>query len=225
MKKMMPLVLLGAALSISAPATGAGVGIAAEAGTTGAGLRLTVPLSERLHTRIGFGALGISKSRNVDDVEYDAKLKLKTADLLFDFYPMAQGSFRLTAGLAYNGNEVDVRAEPDSNAQYTFGNNTYAAALAGTVDGNVRWKRSAPYVGLGWGNAADHRKGWGFTSDFGVLFQGSARTSLTNRDCQLGPALCAQLAGDLAEENAELRDKADDFKFFPVLRVGITYRF
>jgi hypothetical protein len=223
-QKLLLVVTLFGAMS-AGQAFAVDAGIAAEAGTTGLGLRLTLPVTERINARIGFGALSYSDSRNIDDVEYDAKLKLNTIDALLDFYPVAQSGFRVTGGVAYNGNEVDVTARPNSNANYVFNNVSYNAALAGTVDGRVDFRKTAPYLGIGWGNAIEQGAGWKFTSDLGVLFQGSPRTSLTSNNCQFGAALCAQLAGDLAAENAELRDKADSFKYFPVVRIGVSYRF
>ena len=38
------------------------------------------------------------------------------------------------------------------------------------VDGRIDFKKFAPYVGLGWGNAvAPAKPGWGFTADLGVM--------------------------------------------------------
>lgn len=218
-----PVFVLFATAS-AATAHAASAAVAAEVGTTGLGLHLTLPVAERINARIGFGALSLSDTRNIDDVEYDVDLKLNTVNALLDFYPMAQSSFRVTAGLAYNGNELDVTARP-TNSTYVFNGQTYDASLAGTVDGRIDFRSTAPYLGIGWGNALDQRSRWKFTSDFGVLFQGSPRTSLASNNCQLGAVLCNQLAGDLAAENEELRDKADSFKFFPVIRVGISYSF
>lgn len=220
-----PAVAAVSATLLMNSAFAANAGISAEVGTTGLGLRLTLPVAERLNARIGFGALSYSGSRTVDDVEYDAKLKLNTIDAVLDFYPVAQSGFRVTGGVAYNGNKLDVTARSTSNNEYVFNGTTYNAALAGEVDGRVDFRKTAPYLGIGWGNAAREGTGWSFTSDFGVLFQGSARTSLASRDCQLGTALCTQLAGDLQAENEELRDKADSFRFFPVVRIGVSYRF
>jgi opacity protein-like surface antigen len=200
------------------------VGVSADIGTTGLGLRLSVPLQKNLHARIGFNYLHYSYSGNTSDVDYDFKLKLQTLEALLDWFPMAS-QFRVSAGLVYNGNQIDAVGKSNNTGSYTLNGNTYNASNAGRIDGQVDFRKAAPYLGIGWGNALAKDKGWGFTSDLGVLFQGSPKTSLTNSGCTFSNAQCAQLASDVAAENAKLRDEADSFKFYPVVRVGVSYKF
>lgn len=202
----------------------ADVGVSADIGTTGLGLRLSVPLQQNLNARIGFNYLHYSYSGNTSDVDYDFKLKLQTLEALLDWHPMAS-HFRVSAGLVYNGNQVDAVGKSNSTGTYTLNGNTYNASNAGRIDGEVDFRKAAPYLGIGWGNALTNDKGWGFTSDLGVLFQGSPNTSLTNSGCTFSSAQCAQLATDVAAENVKLRDEADSFKFYPVVRVGVSYKF
>lgn len=199
--------------------------ISAEVGTTGLGLHLTLPVSANLNSRIGFNVFSFDTSRSTDDAEYDAKLKLNTIDALLDYHPMTGSGLRLTGGLVYNNNRIDVTARPTGSSTYTFNGNLYNASQVGEVDGRIDFRKVAPYLGFGWGNAPGSRSGWSFTSDFGVMFQGSPNTSLTNRNCTLDVALCNRLAGDLEAENRELQDDADSFRFYPVVRIGVSYRF
>jgi hypothetical protein len=37
--------------------------------------------------------------------------------------------------------------------------------------------------------------------------------------------LCAQLATDAAAEQGELQDDADGYKYWPVLAIGVSYKF
>ncbi len=61
--------------------------------------------------------------------------------------------------------------------------------------------------------------------DIGVAFTGAADVRL-NVTCDMGnPALCAQLADDVAAEEAELQRDADDVKYWPVLSLGVSYKF
>lgn len=211
--------------ALAASTASAAPAVSAEVGTTGLGLHLTLPVSANLNSRIGFNAFNYDTSGNTDDAEYDAKLKLNTIDALLDYYPMAGSGMRLTGGLVYNNSKIDITARSNDSSTYTFNGNTYLASQVGEVDGRIDFRKVAPYLGFGWGNALGSKGGWSFTSDFGVMFQGSPNTSLTSRDCTLGAELCNRLVGDLEQENRELQDDADSFRFYPVIRVGISYRF
>ena len=216
-----------AAAALAASIIGAGsahaeAGIAASVGSTGFGLHATVPLQPKLNVRLGANYLSYSHDDSTSDLDYDAKLKLQTVDALLDYFP-TDGAFRVSVGVAHNGSKVDVKAKP-SAAGYTLNGTLYSAASAGTIDGKIDFRNMAPYLGVGWGNAAKDQ-GWGFSADLGVLFQGSPRTSLTNTGCTAGALICNQLANDVAAENRSLADDVSGLKAYPVLRVGMHYRF
>jgi hypothetical protein len=60
-----------------------------------------------LNLRGGVNGLNIDHDFNSNDVEYSADVKLLSGDLLVDWHPFG-GSFRLSAGIAYDGNKADV---------------------------------------------------------------------------------------------------------------------
>lgn len=213
--------LLGA-LSIAASAQ-AGTGVALDIGSTGLGAHVSVPLQPKLNLRFGVNYAKYSTTRDTDDANYDLDLQLKTVDALVDYFP-GGGGFRVIGGAVYNGNKFDTHAKPTGSGIYTLNNNIYAAATTGTIDGSIDFRKVAPYLGIGWGNAAA-APGWGFVADLGVLFQGAPNSTLGNRGCTASSAICARLANDLVAENLKLKDEMKDFKFYPVLRVGVSYGF
>ena len=83
----------------------------------------------------------------------------------------------------------------------------------------------APYLGIGWGNPVAKDKGWGVTTDIGVLFQGSPKTDLVATCGATAPPLtCTQLQSDTAAENDRLKNNLSNFKFWPVMSIGISYQ-
>lgn len=201
------------------------VGVAGNVGTTGIGFHATFPLRPDMNARLGLGYLGYSYSGSTRDMNYDLKLTANTYDALLDWYPRKDSAFRLTAGLAYNGNKIDVHGRPNASGNYTIQGNTYDAASVGNVTGKVDFNKVAPYLGIGWGRPSKKEKGWSFSTDIGVLLQGSPKTSLASNGCTASAAVCNQFANDVARENAALRDEVSKFKVYPVLRVGISYKF
>lgn len=223
MKRHLLAVAIVGMTSLAAQA--ADLGLSVTAGTTGLGAHVIVPLQKQLDARVGASILNYSYDGSTSSVDYDFKLKLKTIDALLDWYPWA-GGFRVTSGVVYNGNKITANARPTAAGTYTLNGNTYTAANAGSLNGQIDFRNFAPYLGIGWGNAAGADKGgFSFSSDIGVLFQGSPRTALANNGCSAPAPVCAQLASDVAAENARLKDEVKDFKAYPVLRVGVSYRF
>jgi hypothetical protein len=219
-KSVIALALLGA---LWAPAY-AEIATSMSAGTTGIGAHLIMPYSDNLNFRFGLNGFNGSTTETTTSATYDVKARLRTFDALVDFHPNAS-AFRLSGGLIYNGNELEATASPAAGGTYTFNGTPYPVASAGNVIGTMEFNKIAPYLGIGYGNAAAKNKGWGFVADLGVMFQGSPETSLRSVNCTAGPTICGQLADDLAAESAKLQDDAKEYRFYPVARIGLSYKF
>lgn len=203
----------------------ADVGLTAEAGTTGVGFHVDVPVRPNLSARFGTAYLPYSYHRSTASLDYDLKREFRTVDVLLDWYPIDSHGFRVSGGLVYNGDNTDVRARPGANGSYIIQGNTYSMANAGRIEGKIDHRKIAPYFGIGWGKARDKQKGWSFSTDVGVLLQGAPNASLTSTGCTSPTALCMQLASDLEKENMALANETGRYKAYPVLRVGIRYQF
>jgi len=216
--------VLAAALLVAGTAN-AEVGATADLGTTGAGFHLVVPLTTSLNGRFGANYFRHSFSRTTDNVDYEFKGKLQTFDALLDWYPQEGGSFRLTGGVIYNGNKFDARGKPTGTGTFTLNGNIYSATDVGVLDGRIDFRKAAPYLGIGWGNALAQSSRWHVNTDLGVFYQGSPNVELANVGCAASAVVCNQIAQDVAAERKRLRDDSESFKVYPVLRVGIGYRF
>lgn len=201
------------------------VDVTGHVGTTGIGFHARLPINENFSARLGLGYLGYNTHGSTDNLNYDLDLKANTYDALLDWYPKKESEFRVTGGLSYNGNRIDVRARPNASGNYTLQGNTYSAASVGSVTGKVDFNKIAPYLGVGWGRSSKKERGWSFSGDLGVLVQGSPKTSLRASGCTAGAAVCNQFNADVARENAALQDEVSKFKLYPVLRIGINYKF
>lgn len=220
-KALVLMLIAGFAAAHSANAVDLGASI--DLGTTGVGVHLTTPLVANVNARVGANFASYSYNGNTSDVDYDFKLKLATFDALLDYHPF-DGAFRISAGAVYNGNKIEAHAKPNGAGIYTLNGHVYSSAAVGDLNGKIDFRKAAPYLGIGWGNAVKDA-GWGFGTDLGVIFQGSPKTTLTSNGCSVSTVACAQLASDVAAENVKLADKVSSFKAYPVIRVGVRYRF
>ena len=219
--KLSKIICFAMAIAIAGSAGAAGIGV--RAGTTGVGADFGWSLAPTLSARIGYSWLN-NYSVDVDttDVKYNGKLNLSNLSGLLDWSPL--GPFRITAGIVGNDNKLDVTGVPTAGT-FTINGITYAASDVGSLSGTVKpGKKTAPYLGIGYGNVAG--AGVNFYFDIGVIFQGSPKSTLT---ATCGPAVpasqCAQIQNDVAAEQQSLNDKMSKYKYYPVANIGITIGF
>ncbi len=187
-------------------------------GSLGPGVELDLGLTDSLGVRIGLNSFTYNYNATASSVNYDFKLQLQTISALADWYPF-QGSFRTSAGVMYNNNKVSLTGLPTGGIFTVNGNPDPSIS---TLQGTMTFNRLAPYIGMGWGNPAEKNKGWGMTTDIGVLFQGSPKTTLV-ATCTAAPCSAATL-NNVSAENASLQSDLSRFKFWPVASVGISYQ-
>ncbi|MGZ5198433.1 MAG: hypothetical protein ACXWC4_01575 [Telluria sp.] len=217
--------LVLAAALLAAGAAQADVAVTGDAGTTGAGVHLVVPMETYLNGRFGVNAFNHDITKHSGAVDYDMKGKLQTADMLFDLYLREGSAFRVTAGIVYNNNHFDAVATPNAG-KFTLNGNTYSAADVGLLSGDVEFRKAAPYLGIGWGNAlADTARHWQISGDLGTFFQGDPKVHLVSIGCVSDHTVCKAIATDVAAETARLQGDLSGYRFYPVARVSLSYRF
>jgi hypothetical protein len=216
--------LLLAGLAPAVHAAGVeGIAVEVKAGTLGFGVEANYAINPKFTVGLGLNKFTQSTSQTADDIDYDVDLKLQTIALLANYHPF-EGTFRITAGLMSNGNELSMKAEPAGT--YDIGGTTYSADEIGTLEATVDFKNIAPYLGIGWGKSAG--SGFGVTLDIGILFQGAPNLSMdvsgpiADPD---SPAYDPQFLADLSEEESNAQDDIKGFTAYPVASLGLNYRF
>ena len=118
-------------------------------------------------------------------------------------------------------NKIDLDARLNESVE--IGNTIYTPAQIGTLNGSLDIDGLSPYVGIGWGNPFGGDRRWGFTLDFGVAFTDSPDASLTS----VGGTFSADptLLANLEKERKDIEDDLDSFKFYPVISLGLFFRF
>ncbi len=221
MKLKMTLALVCVTLMIGSPAgadTG-GIAIDGRAGTLGLGGDLAVNLLPGLNFRAGVGVLSFDYDSSIEEIDYKFNVDLRTYPLTLDWYPF-HGAFHLSGGIVVNDTDLDFRGK--SSAQVEINGQTYNAAEAGTLFGTVDFKRVAPYAGIGWGNPFGQDNRWGLMLDLGVAFTGTPEVTLRSNGALAGDPT---FQANLAEEQNDIQNKIEDYRFYPVLSLSLYYRF
>jgi hypothetical protein len=227
MKKHLFTIVILSALVLTSGAS-AEVGIAGTAGTLGLGAELTIGGASQIEGRLGIHGYEYSERREASDIEYDGEASLRTVTGFLDWHPGGRG-FRLTGGLVYNATEVTGSSLPPDSGVYDIGGVPVPVALVGTLDGKVEFDPIVPYAGLGWGRAPGSGSGFGVTLDLGVIFQGEGEVTLTPiipAGSPLNDPLARQALQILLDREArELQEDIVDYDMYPVVSLGISYRF
>lgn len=209
----------GIALCGAAQAEGTGLNANVQLGTLGLGVGLAYSVTQSVDVRGLLNMGSYNRSGTSGDLNYDAKLKLGTGDVLLDWYPFDGSGFRLTGGASLGDNKFDITGKPNGST-YTLNGVAYTAPASASVNGTVKLTDGAtPYVGLGFGTRAALARGFGWHIDFGALLKKPkatlSQTGLTG----------LTLDADLEAERVKLQDKLDSLGVYPVFSLGASYRF
>lgn len=194
-------------MGLTTAAQAGGLGVAAKLSSLGYGVELGYRLNDYLGVRAGVNTGSYEYSETDAGNTYDYSMDFDNIPLLLDWHVLG-GTFRLTGGIVSNNNKVTGQAA----GALDIGTGTYTTSA--TTD--ISFDKTSMYVGLGWASLPSATKGLGFSFDIGVLGHGSPTVTLTAPG--VPPA-------DIAAEEASLNADLEDFKYWPVLSLGIGYTF
>jgi len=189
--------------------------------TLGFGLEAERAFTDSISGRIGANYASYTYSGAEADVDYDIDLNLQSVSLLLDWHPF-KNSFRMSGGAVFNGNSLSMDAKP-SDDTYKIGDIEYLSNEIENVEGKIDFNSVSPYLGLGWDTSYGKGKRFGFLCELGVMFQGKPSVSLDAN--AVDPMIQAQLDAELKKEEDDLQDALDNFQYYPVLALGLSYRF
>jgi hypothetical protein len=216
------LIVMAAAVLISAMYSAAcaqHVSMGFKASTLGAGLEAGFGLSNYIGARVGVNYFDYDYDGTKDDIDYEFELNLMSVSALLDWHPLG-GSFRISGGVLYSENSIDVEAK--SSLTYEIGDTTYTAAQVGSLTGEVEFNDMVPYLGIGWDTSFGKSNRFGFIADLGAIYQDSPIVEFTTT----GPvSSLPSFRNDLAKEEENLQEDIDSYKYYPVISLGFNYRF
>lgn len=220
MKKIMLAVALSA---LTLPAH-ADTTVNGKLSTLGLGLEAAFPVAQSVDVRLGLNTYKYNYSKATTSsgltTNYNGDLNLQSLQALADWHPW-ESSFRVSGGLVYNNNKFTMTGQPTAATIIIGGNPVaYPVPAGASVNANVDFNKVAPYLGFGWGRTPKNT-GLSFTSDIGIMFQGTPNSSVTTS----GITNTGTLATDTAKANADLKDALKNFKYYPVISFGIGYTF
>lgn len=194
-------------------------------GTLGAGIEVSKTINEKWSARLSYGSVSRSTSTAANSLDLTASLDMQHLGAIADYHPFG-GGMRLSLGLFNNNQAVNFTAKAKAG-NFTFNGTTYASASVGSAGGKVDFGNDlAPYLGLGWSSGSNNEGGLAFAMDAGVLMNG-APTAIFTVTCGTGlsTAQCNTLKSDVSSEQDKLANDVKSFTVYPVISLGLNYRF
>jgi hypothetical protein len=212
------------------------VGLGVKVSTLGVGGELALPVTHRSNVRFGFNAFNYNHTFLKDGVTYKGALDLRSAQAVFDIFPFTAG-FHLSPGvLLYNGNKINANASVPGGQSFTLNGTTYLSDAANPVTGTgkLTFYKAAPMILLGFGNLVPRgKRRFSVSFEVGAAYQGPPRAALglSGSACDSTGLNCRTISSDptiqsnVLAEQAKINKSASPFRFYPVVSLGVGYKF
>ncbi|RZS54958.1 hypothetical protein [Sphaerotilus mobilis] len=191
-----------------------------QVGFPGAGIGYAHPVSDSVTLRADAISLG-SRESDYDEegIKYKGTLKANRFAVFADWFPFG-GVFRFTGGVASNTFDLTLDAS-GTGQSISVGNNQYVLGPGDGLTMQIKYPRTMPYLGVGWGHQPNV-SGLRISFDVGALI-GKPKVSATGRG-QLSSSNPAAQA-DIDREVAEINDGIGKVSLLPQFSFSLGYSF
>ena len=207
----------------------ASVGINYKAGTLGLGVDFVLNFNKTIASRLSFN--GYSQFKNItlynEKLDTFQKLNIKGAlqssSLLLDIHPW-QNAFYFSYGAYYSKNRINVNYKPVSG-EIDLGDHKYPSMQVGNVDTVINLKRKInPYFGIGL-SSMDRNDKWHFIVDIGAIYINKPIATVHAEASKGFEAMQPILDNESKIEEKKLNNYIKKFKVYPVVSVGVGFKF
>jgi hypothetical protein len=202
------------------------------AGTLGMGVELATPLAGRINLRSGFNFFAFTDPFSIDGVNYDARLRLQSSQTTLDWFI---GGFHISPGFLYFKSRMSAPASVGPGQTFVLGTQTFLNSVDDPVNGtsSVIYPRTfSPLLLLGYGNLLPRRGGHlSLPVEVGVAYTGPPQISVALNGTACTTEGCVNFSQNadaqkfLKQEVQTLNEDLKHYPVFPIVSVGLAYRF
>lgn len=208
--------------------------VSAEIGTLGYGANVAWALNDKVELQAGWAGGDVSDFSSSVTVK-DVKYKIDDADFSNPYLGVqlrpASNWFTVGAGIIVPDNDIDVTAEA-KGGNYRIGGTDYNSADTGTLSGSVEHRNKlAPYGTIGF--RPNIGNNWGVFGEIGAAYLGKTDATVRSNKADgdvvkltyADGTTDTTTAGNVAAEAQKELESKDWLEWFPIVKVGATYRF
>ncbi len=220
MKRSVSLAIVAAGIGSGAAFADNGLAVGGVVRTVGGSIEGQAQITPYIQLRGGYNYFSYTVDQSFDGIQYDGDLDMSTFGAFADVRPFAN-SFIISGGAYIGDKTLNLLANPTGDVE--IGGQTFTPAQVGSLRADAQLEEVAPFVGLGFDTTFQGSSNWGFRGIVGAMFTGTPTIDLTSVGGVLSndPAFLAEVA----EEEANLRDDIQDYEVYPVVQLGVTFRF
>ncbi|MTI88395.1 MAG: hypothetical protein FH748_10540 [Balneolaceae bacterium] len=210
------LLMLVTILTLTSVSAHAQIAVGVKAGTAGYGGELMTSLTERINARVSgtFFSYNDSGVYADDDpsIAYNMKGEVTSIGGIIDFFPFKRG-LKLSAGFFYHDFLVNGDATPDES--YTIDDKTFSPEKLGSLTGKIEYESMlVPYAGIGIGNPLAKGSRLKLNFEIGALYTDAPSVTMEGEG----------MIAPTASQGQDFEDGMSDFKFYPVINLGLSFR-
>lgn len=189
-------------------------------GTLGGGINLGYSPNSKIDMIANINGINFNHTFGYYSINYESPIRLRSAGIISHYHPFDNGLY-LSGGVYYNDNNVSGNGYFTDNFDMSYGNKMVSVDpnQYGHMSFQIHYSHLSPYMGLGY-QTHHNQKGWSFSIDAGVMYQGSAWVSYNY------PSMFETYSPNQIKANREeIQKQANKFKWYPVAQVGVRYQF
>lgn len=192
------------------------------AGTQGLGVDLILKVDRHLGLRFGVSHLpdvsynmkGLSMGEISSNISIDSR-NFSNFHVYIDYYPFLRSGFRVTGGYGFFAESVG-QATVTPVGTYKLNDYPVSAAQLGTAQGSLSWESGiSPFLGGGMLFGANNGKRLHVSLDLGTYYLPRPHAELSG----------TRLLSQNSVNQDEFQENTKDYRWLPVLQLGLSYRF
>jgi hypothetical protein len=204
-----------------------------KASTLGAGVELATPLAGRINLRSSLNFFAFNDPFDIDGVDYGARLHLQSSETTVDWF--ITPGLHISPGILYFKDSMSAPVSVRPGQTFVLGGQPFLNSVDDPVTGTssvVYPHKFAPLLLFGIGNLIPRSGGHlSLPVEFGAAYTGAPvinvvlnGTACTTEGC-VSFAQNAEAQSFLKKEIQKLNNDLKSFPFFPIVSVGVAYRF
>ena len=225
----------GLAMIISSYMYAADIGVGLKAGTLGAGVDISMALTQTINARLSLSkfsrdrseTLNINDANNTATIDSTLNVDFGSVAILFDWY-VFDGTFHLTGGFLKNSSSIDLTGRI-TDANVVFNGTPYNVASEfqdPNLSASISFGNSLqPYLGVGWGRKADDDPGFSVSFELGVVLLDPSVDLKAPVISGTSTSTQAELDSDVNAAEASANEELSDLELWPVISLGLNYAF
>jgi hypothetical protein len=209
------------------------IAIGVKADTLGAGFEIATPVAHNLNLRSSINIFAFDDPFNIDGVNYDARLHLKSSETTLDLF-LGHG-LHISPGILYAKNTMSAPASVGPGQTFVLGSQTFLNSVDDPVSGSssvVYPHTFSPMLLIGVGNIIP-RSGRHFSVPFeiGAAYTGAPKINVGLSGTACTTEGCVNFAQNSEAQTAlkqEINILNEDLKrvpIFPIISLGFAYHF